>query len=180
MKRHRLIILAVVLKAALIGAWLAPAIYPEPAIAEQTEKEKTSQVKADFLIDEKERGLIGALNRRQKELDEKEEELRLREERLYAVKADLDAKIAEIARTNSKIEAGLKKIDEVNTDRVKKIVKIYESMNPEDSAARLEKLDEELAVMILASMSERKAAKILGFVDPDKSAKLSKALKIKE
>ena len=51
-------------------------------------------------------------------------------------------------------------------------------MNPEEAASRMEKLDEEMAVMILAAMSERKAAKVRSCVGVAKSAKLSQALRI--
>lgn len=181
--KRKIIVIAAILKAALVIALFMPGLeLTVPAIAEQKdeEKEKSHQVKADFLLDDKERGLISSIARRQKELDEKEEALRVKEERLEAIKADIDSRIEELNRTHSKIDAALKKIDEINGERIKRIVKIYESMNPEDAAPRLEKLSEDMAVMILASVSERKAAKILGFVDPGKSAKLSQALRVKK
>ena len=48
------------------------------------------------------------------------------------------------------------------------------------NASRIEKLDEAMAVMILASVADKKAAKILGFVDVDKSVRLSRSLKVKD
>lgn len=130
--------------------------------------------------DGKDRGLIESVGRRQKDLDSREEELKIKEERIAAIRGDVEARIAELKRLHSSIEAFVKKIDEVNDERVKRLVKIYESMSPEEAAARIEKLDQGTAVMILASVSEKKAAKILGFVDVEKSVKLSKALRIKE
>lgn len=127
-----------------------------------------------------EKSLLAAINARQRELDQKDEELRTREERLSVIKADIDARIAELNKVHGKIEAFVKKIDEINDERVKKLVKIYESMNPEEAASRIEKLDEDMAVMILASVAEKKAAKILGFVNVDKSVRLSQSLKVKD
>ncbi|MDO8427534.1 MAG: hypothetical protein Q7T24_08470 [Deltaproteobacteria bacterium] len=129
---------------------------------------------------DKDRGLIESVGRRQKDLDSREEELKIKEERIAAIRGDVEARIAELKRLHSSIEAFVKKIDEVNDERVKRLVKIYEYMSPEEAAARIEKLDQGTAVMILASVSEKKAAKILGFVDVEKSVKLSKALRIKE
>ncbi len=129
---------------------------------------------------DRDKALVESVGRRQKELDSREEELKAREERVFAVREDVNARIAELKRLHGTIEALVKKIDEINGERVKRLVKIYESMSPEEAAARIEKLDQDLAVMILASVNEKKAAKILGFVDVAKSVKLSKALQIKD
>lgn len=126
-----------------------------------------------------EKSLLAAINARQRELDQKDEELKTREERLKVITADIDARIAELNKVHGKIEAFVKKIDEINDERVKKLVRIYESMGPEEAANRIEKLDEDMAVMILASVAEKKAAKILGFVNIDKSVRLSRSLKVK-
>ncbi|MBI5491401.1 MAG: hypothetical protein HY893_00550 [Deltaproteobacteria bacterium] len=129
---------------------------------------------------DRDRALIESVGRRQKELDSREEELKAREERVSAIREDVNARIAELKKVQGSIETLVKKIDEINGERVKRLVKIYESMSPEEAAARIEKLDQDLAVMILASVSEKKAAKILGFVDVAKSVKLSKALQVKD
>lgn len=156
--------------------WLkAPDVFAETAKSHGA-KPVSSENKA---VGGTEKSLIAAINARQRELDKKDEELKTREERLKVIKDDIDARVAELNRVHGKIEAFVKKIDEVNDQRVKKLVRIYESMNPEAAADRLEKLDEEMAVMILASVSEKKAAKILGFVDVDKSVRLSRSLGVK-
>lgn len=129
---------------------------------------------------EAEKGMLAVLSRKEKELREREEELTRNEERLNIVKADIEARLSELKAEHEKIAALVKKIDEINDQRNKKIVKIYESMSAEEAASRLEKLDEEMAVMILALMSERKAAKVLSFVDASRSAKLSQSLRIKD
>lgn len=128
---------------------------------------------------EKERGILAAVNRKEKELEAREEELRVREERLIELKKDIEARITELNKLHKDMEGFVKKIDEVNDSRVKRLVKIYESMDPEEAATRFEKLSEGMAVMILSSMNEKKAAKILGLVDVDRSVKLSQLLKIK-
>ena len=127
-----------------------------------------------------EKSLLGALNRKEKELAAREEELVKKEERLNIVKADIEQRLSELKREHEQIAALVKKIDEIDDQRIKRIVKIYESMNPEEAASRIEKLDEDMAVMILASMSERKAAKVLSFVNVSKSAKLSQSLRVKD
>lgn len=129
---------------------------------------------------EKEKTLLGAISRRQKELDEREAAIMVEEARLNEMKTDVEKRIKELDSVLEKIEVFVKKIDEVNDERVKKVAKIYSSMNPEEAASRIEKIDERTAVMILLTISEKQAAKILAFVDVDKSVKLSQALKIQE
>lgn len=151
------------------------------AFAEQAQRPAVEAPKPSpaALPNEVEKGLLASLHAKEKELLAREEEIIRKEERLNTIKADIEQRIAELKKTHEDIALLVKKIDEINDQRVKRIVKIYESMNPEEAASRIEKLDEDMAVMILASMSERKAAKVLSFVDVSKSAKLSQSLRIK-
>lgn len=129
---------------------------------------------------EKEKTLLGAIARRQKELDEREAAIIVEENRLLEIKKDVEKRIEELDRVLKKIEEFVSKIDEISDERVKRVAKIYSSMAPEEAAARIEKIDEKTAVMILATISEKQAAKILSFVNVDKSVKLSEALKIRK
>ncbi|MCR4286764.1 MAG: hypothetical protein NUW09_01990, partial [Deltaproteobacteria bacterium] len=85
----------------------------------------------------------------------------------------------EFAKLKEAIETFVKKLGEAEAERTKKIVKIYESMPTEDVASRIEKLDEGMAVTLLASMSEKKAAKILAMVNVDKAVRLTERLRIR-
>lgn len=152
------------------GGALASGETPTPHVAEGKEGSMT-------LEDGK--GLLASIQRRQKELDEREEELKAREERLTIIKRDIDSRITELEKVRSEIEAYAGKIDDADNDRIRRLVKIYESMNPEEAALRLEKLDTKLAVLILSAMREKNAAKILEFVKVEKSVKLSQELKLK-
>ncbi|MBI1911758.1 MAG: hypothetical protein HYS21_07115 [Deltaproteobacteria bacterium] len=178
--RTKLLILFAV-KMILIAIWFTFGwdVFKAKSVLAETPAEVKVKPPVSDTQAENEKGLIAALNRRQKELDAKEEELRVKEERLLVIKSDIDSRIAELNSIHGRIEAFTKKIDEVNDERVKRIVKIYGTMAPEEAATRIEKLDEDMAVLILSSLSEKKAAKILGLVELDKSVKLSKSLKIK-
>ncbi|MDP2689918.1 MAG: hypothetical protein Q8P48_07375, partial [Deltaproteobacteria bacterium] len=94
------------------------------------------------------------------------------------IKKDIEKRIEELNAIHGRLEAFVSRIDEASDERVKKVAKIYASMNPEDAASRIERLDEKTAVMILATINEKQAAKILAFVNLEKSVKLSQSLKI--
>lgn len=138
---------------------------------------RAAAVNAMVLEDGK--GLLASIQRRQKELDDREEDLKAREERLQVVKKDIDARVKELEKVRSELEALAGKIDDADNDRVKRLVKIYESMTPEEAAPRFEKLDTSLAVLILSSMKPKNAAKILEVVKVERSVKLSQLLKLK-
>lgn len=127
-----------------------------------------------------ERSLIAAINRKEKELEAREEALRAKEARLEAIKADMEARSAELRKVHQDIEAMVRKINEAREERIRRIVKIYETMNPEEAAPRLEGLDNDMAVMILSSMNEKKAAKLMEFVSVDKAVELSRMFRAKK
>lgn len=175
------ILIIAIAAVALYGVFVWPPMQALQAEAAQVVEDKDALTPdAGFVLsNEHEKGLLAAIARRQKELDIREDELRVREARLDGIKADLDARALEIKKAHAEIEASLKKLDEAGTERVKRLVKIFESMGPEDAAPRLEKLDQDIAVLILSTISEKKAAKILSFIEPSRSARLSQAIKLK-
>jgi flagellar motility protein MotE (MotC chaperone) len=56
------------------------------------------------------------------------------------------------------------------------LLKIYEAMDPEEGALRIELMREGLALDILAGIKNKKAAGILAGVNPKKAARLSEGL----
>jgi len=148
------------------------------AVAESSTKVESRNLDAMVLADGK--GLLASIQKRQKELDEREAALKARDERLHLVKKEIDEKIKEIEKIRSEMKRLAAKIEEADNNRVKRLVKIYESMTPEEAAPRFEQLDTRLAVLILSVMREKNAAKILELVKVDKSVTLSQLLKIKK
>ncbi|MCS7214874.1 MAG: hypothetical protein RMI30_04795 [Thermodesulfovibrio sp.] len=107
----------------------------------------------------------------------------IEEERLKILNEDITKKTEELKKLKSEIEAKIKQQEELKaqlekaqTENYQRLAKIYESMPPEEAAARLEKLDEETATTLLLAIKPRQAAKILANVNPEKAAALSKRL----
>ncbi len=95
-------------------------------------------------------------------------------EELKKLKSEIEAKI----KQQEEIKAQLERAQQENYQR---LAKIYESMPPEEAAARIEKLDNETAVTLLLAIKPRQAGKILANVSPEKAAVLSKRMvEIKE
>lgn len=175
-----------ILVPALAGALLASAVIlgwhggaAPLALADQAAEGRPPGQPEPF-VSGTERSLLAAVNRKEKELEAREEGLRTKEARLDAIRADIEARTAELRKVHEGIESMVRKINEAREERIRKIVKIYETMNPEEAAPRIEGLDKDMAVMILSTMNEKKAAKILEFVNVEKSVELSRMFRSKK
>jgi flagellar motility protein MotE (MotC chaperone) len=98
----------------------------------------------------------------------------IEEERLKILNADLQAKIEELKKLKAEVEEISKGFDAKRKGQLVKVVKMYEAMPSEEAAKALAKLDDDTAVQILTSLKARAAGQILGQMDPDRVAILSK------
>ena len=119
--------------------------------------------------------IVDMLNQRQRAVERREEAMRTEEARLLSLKKDIEQLLArqqQLSRTgsNSKKPADAESIAKATVDQV---VKIYETMPPEEAAVRLEKLPTDMALEVLRSLKGKTAGTILASVKPDKAAKLT-------
>ena len=136
----------------------------------------SKQKAVDPLDVDETRSMIRAVNERHESLNLREEKLRIEEARLEALRADIDGKLIELTETTNKLEKILKEAGTIDRERILGLAKLYENMPPEEAASTIEKVDKELAVHIVRSMSKRKSGKMMGFVDDKKAARLSEGL----
>jgi flagellar motility protein MotE (MotC chaperone) len=100
----------------------------------------------------------------------------LEEERLNILRSDIKKELQEYQRMKQEIEAMRKEVDKDRLEQQLKVAKMYESMPPEDAAKRLEKVDEESALLILSMLKPKVAGKILAQMDAEKAALLSRKM----
>lgn len=151
--------------------------YAAPPVKDVNAAKSAQNAKADPKTEKgKEENLYELLKKREEDLNKREAELNEREVRLNQLKQDVEAKIGSLGKVRSEIEGSFKKIDAAQTEKIAHLVKIYELMPPNDAASRLEKLDDETALLILSKMKQRAAAKIMAFVDPARAAKFTSSL----
>ena len=110
------------------------------------------------------------------ELGVKEESLKKEEQRLAALKKDVDEKIDRYTKLLSQIETALKRIEQARQERVEVVVKAYEAMAPEEAASRLTALDSGTALLILQGMKSKKAGLIMAAMEPRKAADLTRRM----
>jgi len=163
------------------AVWSVQATTEEPT-SETYEKQ---QVEEDFSDEppSKEATLLEELQSRLKEVEERERGLQLREEKILSLQQDLEALAARQAKEAGRLKKEAGELDEEQRRYVEQdpalvhLIKIYESMDPEEGALRIEQMREGLALDILAGVKNKKAAGILAGVAPKKAAKLSEGLR---
>jgi len=125
-------------------------------------------------------GLTDLLDKKEQQLRFKEEELKQKEAELLLLKQEVSAKLAELAALQQKVANDfdeMKKREKAQQDnRIKKLGEMYKAMEPDRAAKLMERLDEHVAVKIIAKMRGRAAGEILAGMELNKAAQISKRL----
>jgi len=111
--RIKLIALLAAAACALIALSGLDLLDIRPVFAEQAQQKAEAAPVATASSADAEKGILAALNRKEKELQAREEELVRNEERLNIVKADIEQRITELKREHEEIAALVKKMDEI-------------------------------------------------------------------
>lgn len=163
------------------AVWSVQATTEQPA----SESHENQQVEDDFFDEphSEEATLLEDLQARLKEVEERERGLQLREEQVAALQRDLEALAARQTKQSKRLEKEAGALSEEQRRYIEQdpalvhLLKIYESMDPEEGALRIEKMREGLALDILAGIKNKRAAGILAGMSPKKAAKLSEGLR---
>lgn len=157
-----------------------------PAIAKQEQNNPlqsplNKEGKVALANDDKEDVLkmMKVLADKEKELNKREDDLKKEEDRLSMLKTSLELSLKEYSAMRNKLQKELVTNSNKNgqpQQGIEHIVKIYESMSPEDAAQRIEKMDNNMAVELLSKIKSKQAGKILGAISADKAANLSQKI----
>lgn len=104
----------------------------------------------------------------------------LEEERLSIVKADIQKELEQLKKLKKEIEELQKmfeeRVEQKDAQFLSQLAKMYESMQPEEAARRIEKLDDDTAVTIIMALKPKTAGRILAQIDDGRAAVLSKKI----
>ncbi len=100
----------------------------------------------------------------------------LDEERLQIIRGDVQQQLEANRKLKRELEEERKALEGKGQEQVAKVAKMYESMQPDEAAQKLEKMDEETAVIILNAVKPKAAGKILAQMSNDRGASLSKRM----
>ena len=120
--------------------------------------------------------MIETIENKNRELKKREEALRLKEVRLEALEAKVRKDLDKIEKSifESKEQMGIQ--DEKNKENVEALIKVYSSMKPEEAANLVEAIDEGLALQIISGMKSKIAGQVLSNLDVKVAKRISENL----
>ena len=120
--------------------------------------------------------MIETIENKNRELKKREEELSIKEVRLEALEAKVRKDLEKIEKSisESKEQMGLQ--DEKTKENVAALIKVYSSMKPEEAANLVEAIDEDLALKIVSGMKSKIAGQVLSKLDVQVAKRISEKL----
>lgn len=131
---------------------------------EEDDKKQYSQVELDILQ---------SLSKRRDELNQWENDIKLKENLLSATEQRINDKIGEIKSLEGSVRKLLSQYNDHEDSKIRSLVKIYENMKPKDAAQIFNEMEMPILLEVVDKMSERKAAPILAQMDPKKAKEVT-------
>jgi len=122
-------------------------------------------------------GLINRIQEEESRLDEKAMRLEERERRLQIFSLEISEKINNLKNLQIEVQKVHQQIEQYQNEQQQRLVKIYDAMEPENAAQRLEAMDDALGSWLLLRINVRKAGQILGALSPQKASRITTRLR---
>jgi flagellar motility protein MotE (MotC chaperone) len=116
-------------------------------------------------------------------MEDRRENFKREERRIVDLKSDLEVEKKAVAESREELNDYLQRIQEALAEsdrerekRVRKLAKLYDSMDPEEAAGVISNLDMTLSVDIISRMKERKAAGLLEALPEELASSISREI----
>ncbi len=163
-----------------VGVSTADAQTPSPADAAESvapaatgPNDSPAAAVPDLAPGEAERRILERLAARRQQLDQREEDLKVREAVIAAAELKLQRRLVEFEREFTEIAALRAEREAAAAEEVEALVSAYERMNARDAAAIFNALDEDIMLAVAASMRTQALAGVLAEMDPDRARSLT-------
>jgi flagellar motility protein MotE (MotC chaperone) len=93
---------------------------------------------------------------------------------------NIQQQVDELNRLQTRIEASIEAKKTQDAENFKKVITLYDGMDPKIAAQKLEKFDVKIAAQILMGMNIRKAARLLEALPPDIAKRITETIVRKE
>jgi len=120
--------------------------------------------------------ILESIEKERMVLLKKEEDIKKEKKILKDIKDDVDKRIAKLKTLRLELEGLLEKLEKRDEEKFRHLVKVYEGMRPEEAGPLISTLREDIAIRIFSEMNNKKAAKILPFIESEKAIKISEAM----
>lgn len=147
----------------------APAAPAGPETAAKPVEDVTSLTGAEIEV-------LQQLVARRAEIERRQADVARREVVLKAAEERIEAKIQELKKLQASVEQAIRRYDEQEEQRRKSLVKIYETMKPQEAARIFEQMDLTTLVEMVERMSERKVAPVLAAMNPVRAKQVTTEL----
>ena len=159
----------------------APATAPAeadaaPSPADATGKERAVPAADPMMMSPAEIEVLQKLSDRRAALDRRAQEMSQQEVVLKAAEQRVDEKLAKLKSMEQEIGGLVDKEAQQGDERLKGLVKIYETMKPREAARIFEELDTPTVLDVIGQMKEAKAAPILASMDPGRAKTVTAGL----
>jgi flagellar motility protein MotE (MotC chaperone) len=122
-------------------------------------------------------GLIKTIQEEEARLEQRAMRLEERERRLQIYSVELLENTKKLNKLRIEIQKIHQEIQDHENEREQRLVKIYDAMEPENAAQRLEAMDDALGSWLLLRINVRKAGQILGALSPQKASRITTRLR---
>lgn len=122
--------------------------------------------------------VVELVRSRNRELDQREELLVLREQALMGHKVEVRKEIEHLEALRLEIESLLQRRAEARAEGTAALVQMVNQMKPKDAAKMLELMETDVVVTVLEDLTPRQAGRILGAMPPAVAAELGSNLAI--
>lgn len=134
-----------------------------------TEDGKTAGLPFDpLMITDAEMQVLKNLRTRRKQLEQKENDIKAHYALMEIAERNIERKLKDLENLKAQLEEELKKEDETTAEEVKRLVKMYESMKPQDVARVFDELPMPVLQKVLKGMNNRRIAQIMNFVKAER------------
>ena len=148
----------------------------EKAREEEKEKEKIRLPGQMPAVSPETFRMIETIENKNRELKKREEELRIKQTRLEALEAKVRKDLDKIEKSISESKEQMGIQDERTKKNVEALIKVYSSMKPEEAANLVEAIDEGLALQIISGMKSKIAGQVLSNLDVKVAKRISENL----
>jgi flagellar motility protein MotE (MotC chaperone) len=125
---------------------------------------------------EKPRDILTALEKKKKELEQREIFLKSEEQRIAALKKEILEKIDLLRAEQEKLNAIVETSKTSDSKRYKDLAKVFDATPPAKAGAMLEQLDVKTAAGITMNMKKDKAGILWGYLSPQKAIEITREI----
>lgn len=120
--------------------------------------------------------LLEDLSARRAALDARARDIDTREQELALVEQKIAGRVAALKELQGQVEALMRQHDEQQEAQLRSLVKIYENMKPKDAAPIFDQLDMPILLDVIERMKEARVAPILALMDPERAKTVTQEL----